>query len=52
MGAPLATVEMMMYTPSKAALDVFTGLAETFRGRRPALARSASPGYVASRSAW
>jgi betaine-aldehyde dehydrogenase len=30
MGAPPATVEMMMYTPAKAAIDVFTGLADTF----------------------
>jgi acyl-CoA reductase-like NAD-dependent aldehyde dehydrogenase len=30
MGAPPATVEMMMYTPGKAALDVFIGLADTF----------------------
>jgi acyl-CoA reductase-like NAD-dependent aldehyde dehydrogenase len=30
MGAPPSTVEMMMYTPAKGALDVFTGLAETF----------------------
>ncbi|HVT21495.1 MAG TPA: aldehyde dehydrogenase [Mycobacteriales bacterium] len=30
MGAPPTTVEMMMYTPAKGALDVFTGLAETF----------------------
>ncbi len=30
MGAPPSTVEMMMYTPAKGALDVFTGLADTF----------------------
>ncbi|HVS67453.1 MAG TPA: aldehyde dehydrogenase [Mycobacteriales bacterium] len=30
MGAPPSTVEMMMYTPAKGALDVFTNLAETF----------------------
>jgi acyl-CoA reductase-like NAD-dependent aldehyde dehydrogenase len=30
MGAPHSTVEMMMYTPAKGALDVFTNLAETF----------------------
>jgi betaine-aldehyde dehydrogenase len=30
MGAPLSTVEMMMYTPAKGALDVFNNLADTF----------------------
>jgi betaine-aldehyde dehydrogenase len=30
MGAPHATVEMMMYTPASAVLDVYSGLAETF----------------------
>jgi acyl-CoA reductase-like NAD-dependent aldehyde dehydrogenase len=30
MGAPASTVEMMMYTPGKAAIDVFLGLADTF----------------------
>jgi acyl-CoA reductase-like NAD-dependent aldehyde dehydrogenase len=30
MGAPLSTVEMMMYTPAKGALDVFATLADTF----------------------
>ncbi len=30
MGAPHQTVEMMMYTPAKGALDVFAGLAESF----------------------
>jgi acyl-CoA reductase-like NAD-dependent aldehyde dehydrogenase len=30
MGAPPSTVEMMMYTPAKGALDVFAGLADTF----------------------
>jgi acyl-CoA reductase-like NAD-dependent aldehyde dehydrogenase len=30
MGAPLATVEMMMYTPAKGALDVFNNLVDTF----------------------
>ncbi|HTR71438.1 MAG TPA: aldehyde dehydrogenase [Mycobacteriales bacterium] len=30
MGAPPATVEMMMYTPASAVLGVYSGLAETF----------------------
>ncbi|MBV9487922.1 MAG: aldehyde dehydrogenase, partial [Frankiaceae bacterium] len=30
MGAPPATVEMMMYTPASAVLNVYSGLAETF----------------------
>ena len=30
MGAPPTTVEMMMWTPAKGALDVFLGLADTF----------------------
>ena len=30
MGAPPTTVDMMMYTPAKGALDVFAGLADTF----------------------
>jgi aldehyde dehydrogenase (NAD+) len=30
MGAPGATVDMMMYTPASAVLDVYGGLAETF----------------------
>jgi aldehyde dehydrogenase (NAD+) len=30
MGAPAATVEMMMYTPASAVLNVYQGLADTF----------------------